>query len=188
MIYSYKELIEKKKYNSGNQIASALKKGKLFKITDRIYTNKIEEFYNPDYIIVTSKKHPKGIITMDTAFYLYGLIDTKPNKVSLMTRRNIRIKDSFIYQVFSIDKTFEIGKTKLKVNGYTINIYDKERLLIELIRKKKYYSSEYYQKMIKVYKKIFHELDIKKLESYIERFSVRDYLFEVIHKEFFQKV
>ena len=29
---------------------------------------------------------------------------------------------------------------------------------------------------------------IKKLESYIESFSVRDYLFEVIHKEFFQKV
>ena len=188
MIYNYQELRKTEKYKLSNRIYSDVKKRKLFKITDRIYTNKLKEFNNPNYLIVASKKHPKAIITMDTAFYLYGLIDKKPDKVHLMTRRNVRIKDDFIYQLFSIDEIFEIGKTKLKVNSYVINIYDKERLLIEILRKKKYYTKEYYQEMIDIYKKIFHELDIKKLESYIEKFSVKDYLKEIIEKEFFQKV
>lgn len=41
--------------------------------------------------------------------------------------------------------------------------------------------------MINIYKKIFHELDIKKLESYIEKFSVCDYICKVINKEFLSK-
>lgn len=75
---------------------------------------------------------------MDSAFYFHNLTDVIPNKITLATKRNaLRIKDNKITQVFTSEKLFEIGKTQIVVEGATINIYDKERMLIELIRNRK---------------------------------------------------
>ena len=38
--------------------------------------------------------------------------------------------------MFTTDELFEIGKTQVEIDGMLVNMYDRERLLIELIRRK----------------------------------------------------
>lgn len=85
-----------------------------------------------------SKKYTNAIFTMDSAFYFHNLTDVIPSKIILSRKRKaLRIKDNKIIQVFTSEKLFEIGKMQMIVEGATINVYDKERMLIELIRNKR---------------------------------------------------
>ena len=188
MIYNRKELLNLGIVKSDYQINRYITLKKLYRIQDGIYTDKKWEYKNPNYILVTCKKYQNGIITMDTAFYLYALLDFKPTKVHIATRRDcLRINDDKICQTFQIDDVFEIGLTKMKINKGYIRIYDKERLLIELIRKKKYLDEDLYLKVMNNYKEIFDELNLKRLYKYIEYFSVKEYIKMIIEKEFLNK-
>ena len=50
-----------------------------------------------------------------------------------------------------------MGKTKMNYDGVDIVIYDKERLLVELIRNKRKFSFDFYKEIIASYRKIVHE-------------------------------
>ena len=84
-----------------------------------------------------------------------------------------------------IDKYFEVGKTTIIVDGVEIKIYNKERMLIELIGNRKSYGFDYYKEIINNYREIREQLDIGKLADYINIFSNDDYLYDVIMKEVF---
>ena len=108
----------------------------------RIYSD--EEYVNP--LAVVTKKYPKFIFTMDSAFYYWNLTDVIPDKFCLATKQtSIRINEEDIKQYFVDDEIFEIGKTILKVENTEINIYNKERMLVELIRKKNQLPFDYYK-------------------------------------------
>ena len=103
---------------------------------------------------------------MDSAFYFHNLTDVIPSKINLAIERNSsRIKDEKINQVLIIKKLFEIGKMQMTVEGATINVYDKERMLIELIRNKNQIAFDYYKEIISNYRKIINDLDISKIED-----------------------
>lgn len=131
MLYTRKEI--SKKYNSTYQINRALENKKIFKIKNGIYSD--EEFVNP--LLVINKKYTNAIFTMDSAFYYWDLTDVIPDKFHLATKRNnMRYRDEDIRQYFVGENLFEFGKTTLNVENVGINIYDRERMLIELVRKK----------------------------------------------------
>ena len=171
MIYNYKEMIEK--YKSDYQI---------YKIEKNIYSDS----KNINYLEIISKKYINAIFTMDCAFYFHNLTDVIPSKITLATKRNaLRIKDNKIIQMFISEKLFEIGKTQMIVEGATINIYDKERMLIELIRNKNQIAFDYYKEIISNYRKITNDLNISKIEEYIEIFPYEEHIYEVLQKEVF---
>ena len=86
-------------------------------------------------------KYPNAIVIMDNVFYYYKLIDTIPRKIYLSTDdRSSKIIDKRVEQIYILSKYFKLGITKVKIDGININIYDRERLLVELLRKK-YYSN-----------------------------------------------
>ncbi len=88
-------------------------------------------------MLIYFKKYPNAIITLDNAFYYYGLTDVIPNKYYLATKQKARpIKDNNVVQIFSTDELLEIGKIQVEIDGMLVNMYDRERLLIELIRRK----------------------------------------------------
>lgn len=180
MIYNHNEL--KKKYKSDYQINKAIKNNEIYKIEKNIYS----DTKNVNYLEMISKKYTNAIFTMDSAFYFHNLTDVIPNKFNLATKRNaLRIKDNKIVQVFTLEKLFEIGKTQMIVEGTTINIYDKERMLIELIRKRNQIAFDYYKEIIFNYRKRITDLDVSKIEEYIEVFPHEEHIYKVLQREVF---
>ena len=180
MIYSYKELLEK--YGTRYNIKKAIDNKEIFKIENGIYSNK--KIVDP--IILYSKKYPSGVITMDSAFYFYDLTDVIPNKVYLATPSNYRtIKNEKIVQIFSDKNVLNAGKESIKVNECTVNIYNKERLLVELIRKRKQIPFDYYKEIISNYREMVDQLDMQKIEEYLSLFKNDLNLSEALQREVF---
>lgn len=180
MIYNHKEM--KEKYKSDYQIGKAIEDKKIYKIEKNIYSDTPEI----NFLEIISKKYVNAIFTMDSAFYFHNLTDVIPSKITLATKRNaLRIKDDKIIQVFTSEKLFEIGKTQMVVEGVNINIYNKERMLIELIRNKKQMAFDYYKELISNYRKSVDSLNMSKLEEYIEKFPYEEHIYEILQKEVF---
>ena len=180
MIYSYKELLQK--YGSRYNIEKALKNKEIYRLDKDIYSEK--SFINP--LILYSKKYPYAVITMDSAFYYYNLTDVIPNKTYLATPRNARIiKNQEIEQIFMDKSILDVGKSTVKVNNEDVYMYDKERLLIELIRKRKQIPFDYYKEIIANYREIVDDLDMYKIEQYLSLFKNDLNLSEALQREVF---
>lgn len=180
MIYLYNEL--RKKYKSNDKIKQLLLEKKIFKIEKGVYSDN----QNINYLEVLSKKYPNAVFTMDSAFYYHNLTDVIPEKECLALKRNsTKINDERIKVTYYQDKFFEIGRSTLQVNGINIQIYDKERMLIELIRNRKTIGFDYYKEIISNYREIKDTLNSKKIAEYISKFAIEDYLYDAIMKEVF---
>ena len=131
MIYTFKEI--KKTLGSVYQVNLALDQGKYYKIEPGIYSNK----KHSNYLEIIVKKYPKAIISGDSAYYYHNLTDTVPKYINVTTPRNsTRINNAEVRQSFTVDCYYCLGKTTIDYNGVEINIYDKERMLIELVKNK----------------------------------------------------
>ena len=78
MLYTRKEISNI--YNSTYQLNKAIYEKKIFKIQNGIYSD--EEYVNP--LAVVTKKYPKFIFTMDSAFYYWNLTDVIPEGTTLV--------------------------------------------------------------------------------------------------------
>ncbi len=166
MIYTYQEL--KTKYKTVYSIKKALENNEIYKIDKGLYSNK--KYVNP--MVLYSKKYPNAIITMDSAFYYYDLTDVIPQKTYLATNSHARkITNENVVQLFVDSKILNEGKITEKIDGELVNIYDKERLLVELIRKRNQIPFDYYKELISNYRSIVDELDMYKIEIYISLYK-----------------
>lgn len=180
MIYTHKEL--KEKYGSNYQIQKAVKDGCLYKIESGIYSDK----QNNHYLDIFVKKYPNAIISGDSAYYYHNLTDVIPKKIFMTTDRTSgRFNDNRIIQSYSISNIFDLGKTNIEFEGINISIYDKERLLIELIKNKNTTPYDYYKEIINNYRKIKNELDVYKLQEYANVYSNGDKIMMLIQDEVF---
>ena len=152
MVYSYKEIL--KKLGSRRNIEKELKNKKLFRLKKGIYSE--EDIVDP--MIIISEKYKGAIITMDSAFYYYNLTDVIPLKVYVATSRDARkINDSKVVQYYLNNNILNPGKMQINIDGNNVNIYDRERLLIELIRKRASIPFDYYKEIIRNYRQISDE-------------------------------
>lgn len=179
MLYFHKELKEILK--SDYQIQKAVKEKSYYKVDDGLYSDKP----NVNYIEIIAKKFPNFVIYGDSAYYYHNLTDFIPNKIVLATTKNDRIRSKFVKQVRLTDELFNIGITKIEINGIYMKIYDKERMLIELARGKNTMGYDMYKEIITNYRKISDSLDIEKIEKYLIYFPYKDRLFEIIQDEVF---
>lgn len=166
MIKTYKELILDGLSN--DTIKKLLETGKIYKIEKGYYSDNLDF----DELEFFSKKYSNSIITLESALFIYGIIKEKPNRHIIATQHKAKvIKCSKIKQVFMSNDIFELGRIKLKVNDFSINIYDKEKILIELIRNKNKYDDKFYQNVMNSYRKIVNELNLAKIYDYVEKYS-----------------
>jgi len=181
MIYTHKEL--EKIFKSDYQIKKATAEGTIYKIERGIYS--YVPYVHPLEII--TKKYPHAVFTMDSAFYFHGLTDVIPSKMHLAVIRTAtrRVANRNIAQVFTLEKYLGIGKTQIVFDGILINIYNRERMLIELIRNKKRLAFDYYKEIINSYRGRVNELDIMNIEDYTKEFDTEDYIFKTIQEEVF---
>ena len=164
------------------QFIQLIEEGKIFKIEKGIYSDKKDV----NYLEIISKKYPNAIFTMDSAFYYHNLTDVIPEKEHLALKRDsTKISDSRIKVVYYQDKFFDIGKSTLNINGVEVKVYDKERMLIELIRNRNSIGFDYYKEIIENYREIKETLNTKKIAEYISNFAIENHLYDVIMKEVF---
>ncbi len=180
MIYSGKEVLEK--YGTRYNLSKALKNKEIFKLEHGIYSDK--DLVNP--MIIASKKYPSAIITMDSAFYYYDLTDVIPKKTFVATNRNSNtIKDEKIIQIRVPKEILNYGKEDVIVDGEKVKMYNKERLLVELIRKRKQISFDYYKEIVSNYRKISEDLDMYKIEEYLSLYKNETNIADALLREVF---
>lgn len=180
MVYTHKEL--KAIYGSNYQIQKAVKEGKLYKIEMGIYSNK----QHNHYLDIFTKKYPNAIISGESAYYYHNLTDIIPTKIFMTTERTSgRFNDDFIEQSYSVDSYFNLGKTIIEFEGVKINIYDKERMLIELVKNKRNTAYDYYKEIIDNYRKEKDRLDLYKLYEYACVYPNGEKIISIIQDEVF---
>lgn len=180
MLYFRNELIST--YNSTYKLNKAIENGIIYKIGNGLYSD--EKYVNP--LAVISKKYPNFIFTMDSAFYYWNLTDVIPNQYHLATKlTSIRINDKDIKQYFLSESVFELGRTQTTIENVTINIYDREKMLIELLRKKNQIPFDYYKEIVLNYRKISNELDNFKIANYISYYKNEENLYDKLQSEVF---
>ena len=180
MVYSYKDVISK--YKNNYQLDKALKDKKIFRIEPGIYSN--QRFVN--YLLVINKKYPNAVFTYDSAFYYYSLTDVIPKYYFLATHRKAgKIMNNKVKQIYVPEDRFDIGVTTVMVDGIKIKIYDREKLLIELVKNSKDIPFDYYKEIINNYRSISDKLDMNKLSDYLNHYRNDIDLFLKIQKEVF---
>lgn len=168
MIYKYSELLKKGIYNSDIEIKRAIKDEKLFKTNFGLYSDKK---INSNLEII-SKKYENYIFNSDSAFFYHGLTDNIPLKYHLAGKRGSqKIKNNDIVQTYMDDKYFEIGDSFIFYNNVKLRIYDKERMLIELVRNKNSISYDMYKEIVNNYRSIIDSLNLLKLQDYLSKFN-----------------
>ena len=158
MIYTYKEC--KEKWSSNYQIKKQIAAGSLFQIEKGIYSD------TPDVstLAVISTKYPKAIFTMDSSIY---------------------ISDKRIRQYYIQSDILNTGVTTMTRRDATIRIYDKERMLIELLRYKNKLPFDYYKEILGNYRSLIYELDIERIQEYAATFPKPKMISEALDAEVF---
>ena len=152
-----------KQYGSDYFIRQKIGSGELHRVGKGVFS---EEEYVPEIVII-AHKYPKAIVTMLSAFYHYGLTDTIPEKIDLATDRDAsKIANSNVRQFFMPKDFFLVGATSAEERGYSFRIYDRERMLIELLRYKSKLPFDLYKEVLLNYRKIMRQLDIQKIQDY----------------------
>ncbi len=178
MLLTYQECLDK--YGSDYQVKKEIGNGNLFMKEKGIYST----LRNASEIDVIMLKYPKTVCTGKSAFYYHSLTDVIPDHYYLATRRtDTRIKDPRIRQSFLKDDLFEAGITELQYNHSGIRIYDKERMLIELMRFRYKMPMDYYKEIIGNYRKLAFELDFGLVEDYAAMFRSGARLMHMIQME-----
>ncbi len=169
-------------YANPYQIKQALQNKRLYRIERGIYaaTPFVSE------LAVIQKKYPKAIFTMDSAFYYHGLTNDIPDLYHIATpSKAARLRDKRIRQFFVAEDIFPLGKTDQLQEGTSIRIYNKERMLMELLRYKNKLPYDYYKEILRNYRKIIDQLDIEQIQEYAAVFPKREILLKRLDEEVF---
>ena len=169
-----------KEYGSDYFINQMVAEGKLFRVDKGIFS---EKEHVPELALL-SFKYPKAIITMETAFYLYGFTDEVPDLCTMATKREAApITDSRIKQVFMPGELLGLGATTMDYKGYDIQIFDRERMLIELVRYKTKIPFNYYKEILGNYRRILPQLNAEKIRNYAESVPKSDKVIRTLRTE-----
>lgn len=180
MIYKYSELLKQKIYSSDIEIKRAIVDKKIYKIDFGLYSDKKIN----SKLEIISKKYENYIFNSDSAFFYHGLTDNIPLKYYLAGKRGAqKIKNEDIIQTFMDEKYFEIGDTYIYYNNVKLRIYDKERMLIELVRKKNSISYDMYKEIVNNYRDIINSLNLLKLQEYLSKFNDGEKYLKIIQEE-----
>ena len=156
-------------YGSDYKVKKKLDSKELFKIDNGVYSTEPE----PSELELICFKYPDAIFTMDSAFYYLGLTDVIPDFYCLAPKRNYtRIHNPLIKQFFSLDNIFLLGRDVVNYQGHDINIYNQERMLIELIRNKNKLPFDFYKEIIGNYRQRIGSVNFSLIDNYLQSFQL----------------
>lgn len=179
MLYNYNEILEI--YKDDYSIKKVINSKNIFKIEKGLYSNEP----NVHYLAIISKKYLSAVISGHSAYY-YNLTDIIPRKTVLCTNRNAtRIHNDKIKQIRMQDELYKLGITTMEYKEIIINIYDMERLLIDLARNKNSMGYDLYKEIVASYREIVSTLNMRKIEEYLSHFTNGDNILKILQDEVF---
>lgn len=150
-------------YKTDYMIRRKVDAGELFKVGKAVYS---ENAHVPE-LAVLCYQYPNAVVTMHNAFYMHGLTDVIPDEYDLATDRDAaKIRDPRVRQYFVPGDFFRKGVEMTDHKGYSIPVYSRERMLIELLRYKSKLPFDYYKEILLNYRKILPQLDMQAILAY----------------------
>lgn len=177
MVLTFAKCIEM--FGSKYLIKKALAEGRLFRIAKGFYS----ESELVSEVSLISAKYPGAVFTMNTAFYHYGLTDSVPEKYYLAAERGAKISDRSVALKFENCDILFLGAVQENLNGTTVTMYNRERMLLELIRNKSGMPFDYYKEIILSYRKIIDYLDMQLVQDYLPQMPKSDMIRKVLEAE-----
>ena len=78
-----------------------------------------------------------------------------------------------------------LGATTIDHKGYDIRVFDRERMLIELVRYKSKIPFDYYKEILGNYRRVLPQLNAEKIRNYAESVPKRDNVIRTLRTEVF---
>ncbi len=129
-----------------------IKENNLIKISKSEY---IDQNYIKDKYYLLQKRFPRVIFSGYLGLFLVGLIDKAPENIEISIYKDYRIKKetlpkNTIIHIENNEEFFNIGNYYvLDSYGNSLYTYSKEKLIVEMIRKKDKYDKDIYIKALK---------------------------------------
>lgn len=177
MVFTFAKCIEM--FGSKYLIKKALAEGHLFRIAKGFYS----ESEHVLEVSLISAKYPKAVFTMNTAFYHYGLTDSVPEKYYLAAERGAKISDKSVALKFENSDILLLGAVQENLNGTMVTMYNRERMLLELIRNKTSMTFDYYKEFVLSYRRILDNLDMQLVQDYLPQMPKSDMIRKVLEAE-----
>ena len=175
VILNYKEAM--KYYGNDYVLKQEILSGNIFKIEKGIYSDKLA----PDELAILGKKYDNFIITLQSALLYYGLSDYIPDLPTIITVENsFHISKKLCKQYYTNKKYYNIGVDIIYIDNTSLKIFNKERLLIEVIRYETKISGEEYNHILRKYRNMNKNLDFGKIFNYAENFKEFNKIYNVI--------
>ncbi len=110
-----------------------------------------------------------------------------PDQYYLATSSNAsKIRDSRVVQIFENNHAMlNIDAMNIEYGGIEILMYNKERMLIELLRNKNKFPFDYYKEIINNYRKIVEKLDIQLIQDIALESAKSKMILEALQLEIF---
>ena len=180
MIYSYSECIEL--FGSHYALTQAIADKKIFKIKDGLYSTEKK----PKELEIFVKEHKDAVFTLESAFYYLGISDVIPDKYVVATDKDAsKYKDTNLKQYFMNNGLIKIGVTSINHSGVNIPIFNKERMIIEIIRYKNKLPFDYYKEIINNYRKIIPILNVQQIQDFAEKSPKSNMIIKTLQAEVF---
>ena len=181
MLIPYSECV--KRYGNHHKIARMVESGALFKIQPGIYSDTKRK---PRELELIQARYPAAVVTLLSAYYYYDLTDHIPDKYHLaLERGGTRIKDPNVIQHDVPVGTLRIGVDQREINGTSMRIFDRERLLIETIRMRTKLPYDLYREVIGNFRQVINDMYPAKMYDYLESFPKKDAIDRIIRSEVF---
>lgn len=162
MILSYSEAVNQ--FGSEYKLAKAVEEKRIFRHEEGIYSTNLYE----SELGIVMKKYPKAVLTGEYAFFSHGLTNVIPEKYDLATpSKAARITDKRVRQFYVNPDVFDFGIEEKTIDGVKVRIYDKERMLIELLRNRNSMSYDLYKEIILAYREIVNKLELPRIQEYV---------------------
>ncbi|MBQ5607498.1 MAG: hypothetical protein IIU86_00550 [Oscillospiraceae bacterium] len=147
-----KELYTEKVYY--NNIQQLLAAGHIEKVRYGYYQWIDHEDFSEVSTVI--RLFPDAILCMDTALRYYGYSDRTPGEWHLAVSKDsgksrFNIDYPFVRPYYAEQSVLELGLTSGTMDGHTVRIYDKDRLICDCLRYRNKMDKEIFNKAIRAY-------------------------------------
>ena len=162
-MYSYKEALVI--YGSRHALRKAVEDGRVVSLGRDRYCDAAD--VGLDHSLQELARHKGVVVTGHTAYYLLGMTDLEPDGVDIASKRGgTKITAGNLKQHFIPSDWLALGKSSISYEGLELPVYDKERMLLELMRNRNKMPYDLYKEIVQAYRRRTDEIDMRKLESY----------------------
>lgn len=155
---------------------------RLIKIRRGVYTKEIGAI---DDLFQLQRRYPKIVYSGITALYLLGLTDRIPESVEFSIPKSSRVRKesvgfNAICHIENNIKLFELGNTDVETMfGNVVICFSKEKMVVEMIRKRNDYDSELFLKAVKSFLKE-KDKDLDFLFQYARMRKIEEKVYQIL--------